>query len=45
MLRFPHITRSLQGVVLNTHRQVKQLIERMTTKTGLKVFAYILNRL
>lgn len=42
---FPHITRALQGVVLNTHRLVKQLIEKTTTKTGLKVFACIFNRL
>lgn len=42
---FPHITRALQGVVLNTHRLVKQLIEKTTTKTGLKVFACILNKL
>jgi len=42
---FPHITRALQGVVLNTHRLVKHLIEKATTKTGLKVFACILNKL
>ena len=42
---FPHITRALQGVVLNTHRLVKHLIEKTTTKTGLKVFACILNKL
>jgi hypothetical protein len=41
---FPHITRALQGVVLKTHRLVKQLIEKTTTKTGLKVFACILNK-
>jgi hypothetical protein len=42
---FPHITRALQGVVLNTHRLVKHLIEKAKTKTGLKVFACILNKL
>ena len=42
---FPHITRALQGVVLNTHRLVKHLIEKTKTKTGLKVFACILNKL
>ena len=42
---FPHITRALQGVVLNTHRMVKHLIEKTKTKTGLKVFACILNKL
>ena len=42
---FPPITRALQGIVLNTHRLVKHLIEKTTTKTGLKVFACILNKL
>ena len=42
---FPHITRALQGVVLNTHQLVKHLIEKTTTTTGLKVFACILNKL
>lgn len=41
---FPHITRSLQGVVLTTHQLTKELIEKTTTKTGLKVFASILNQ-
>lgn len=41
---FPHITRSLQGMVLTTHQLVKELIERTTTKSGLRVFASIFNR-
>lgn len=41
---FPHITRSLQGVVLNTHQLAKELIEKTTTKTGLKVFACLVNK-
>ena len=41
---FPHITRSLQGVILNTHQLMKELIEKTTTKTGLKVVACIVNK-
>ena len=42
---FPHITRSLQGMVLTTHQLVKELMEKTTTKSGLRVFATILNRI
>lgn len=41
---FPHITRSLQGVILTTHRLTKELIEKTKTKSGLKVFACIFNK-
>jgi len=41
---FPHITRSLQGVILTTHQLMKELIEKTTTKTGLKVVACIVNK-
>jgi hypothetical protein len=41
---FPHITRSLQGMVLTTHQLAKELIEKTTTKSGLKVFSAICNR-
>ena len=41
---FPHITRSLQGVVLNTHQLAKELIEKTTTTTGLRVFACLFNK-
>ena len=41
---FPHITRALQGVILTTHLLTKALIEKTTTKTGLKVFASIFNQ-
>ncbi len=41
---FPHITRSLQGVVLKTHQLMKELIEKTTTKSGLKVVACIFNK-
>ncbi len=41
---FPHITRSLQGMVLITHQLAKELIEITNTKSGLKVFSSIFNR-
>ena len=41
---FPHISRALQGVILTTHLLTKALIEKTTTKTGLKVFASIFNQ-
>ncbi len=41
---FPHITRSLQGMVLTTHRLANELIARTTTTSGLKVFSSIFNR-
>ena len=41
---FPHITRTLQGMVLTSHQITKELIERATTKTGLTVVSYILNK-
>jgi len=41
---FPHVTRSLQGVILTSHILTKELIEKTKTKSGLKVFACIFNR-
>ena len=41
---FPHITRALQGIILTSHQLTKELIEKATTKTGLKVFACISNK-
>ncbi len=41
---FPHITRSLQGVVLKTHELTKELIEKTTTTSGLTVTANIMNK-
>ena len=38
---FPHITRSLSGVILLNISLVKELIKKTKTKTGLKVFARI----
>ncbi len=36
---FPHITRSLNGVILRSYEYVKELTEGTTTTTGLKVTA------
>jgi len=41
---FPHITRSLKGVILKSHEMVKELIEKTKTKTGLKVKANIIDK-
>jgi len=41
---FPHITRSMQGVLLKSSEMAKQLIEKTTTKTGLKVSANIIKK-
>jgi hypothetical protein len=41
---FPHITRSLKGIILKSHKLVKELIEKTTTKTGLRVKANIIDK-
>jgi hypothetical protein len=41
---FPHITRSMQGVLLKSYDITKQLIEKTTTKTGLKVCAHVIKK-
>lgn len=42
---FPHVTRSLQGIYLDSPETVKCCInERATTKTGLSTRAYIMNK-
>ena len=41
---FPHVTRAMQGVILNDHNMVKQLIEKTQTKTGLKVSVSIIDK-
>ncbi len=38
---FPHITRALSGIMLRSYEMVKYLVEKATTKTGLKVKAFI----
>ncbi len=42
---FPHITRSLKGVVLRNYAFFKELIENTTTKTGLKISAIITRKI
>lgn len=42
---FPHVTRAMEGVMLETHEQVQGLIEKTHTKTGLKVTASILDKI
>jgi hypothetical protein len=44
-LVFPHITRSMQGVVLSSLELVQDLIQRTTTRTGLRVIARISKKL
>lgn len=41
---FPHVSRSMQGVILTSLEQVQALIEKTTTKTGLRGFATILDQ-
>ena len=40
---FPHLTRACQGVVFKSVELVKELMASATTKTGLKVFASVLD--
>lgn len=41
---FPHITKALKGAILTSHKQVKALIERAKTSTGLTVTVQILTK-
>lgn len=42
---FPHVTRALQGILLDSVDTVAKLInERASTQTGLKVFAHIVDK-
>lgn len=41
---FPHVTRAMEGILLETHEQVQTLIEKTYTKTGLKVTASIIKK-
>jgi hypothetical protein len=41
---FPHITRAMEGVMLETHEQAKKLIEKASTKTGLRVTSNIIDK-
>jgi len=38
---FPHVTRAMQGTVFENHEQVRELIQRATTRTGLEVRSYV----
>lgn len=42
---FPHITRSLQGVILKSYEVVKELVDRTTTRTGLTVQSDIVDKI
>ncbi len=41
---FPHITRAMQGVILKSYDTVKELIDRTSTETGLKVCSNIIKK-
>ncbi len=41
---FPHVTRACQGVIFTSIELVKELIEKTTTSTGLKVTVQIINK-
>jgi len=42
---FPHLTRVCQGVIFNSVEIVRDLMAQATTKTGLKVFTTILDKI
>jgi hypothetical protein len=41
---FPHVSRMCQGVIFESVQTVKELMEKATTRTGLKVFTTILDK-
>ncbi len=41
---FPHVTRACQGVILTSVEQVQELMSKAKTKTGLRVFTTILDK-
>ena len=41
---FPHVTRAMQGIILNDHEIVKALIEKTKTKTGLSVSVSVIDK-
>ncbi len=41
---FPHVTRACQGVVFTSIELVKELMEKTHTKTGLKAFVHIIDK-
>ena len=42
---FPHLTRAMQGVILTSHTLVQTLLERATTRSGLKVVVNIFDKI
>jgi hypothetical protein len=42
---FPHVARAMEGIILQSAEQVRTLIEKTTTKTGLQVKASIIKKL
>lgn len=41
---FPHVSRTCQGVIFDSVQTVKELMQKATTRTGLKVFTTILGK-
>lgn len=41
---FPHVTRACQGVIFTSVELVKELMEKTRTKTGLKTFVHIIDK-
>ena len=42
---FPHLTRAGSGVIFDSHETVNSLMAKATTRSGLKVFSSIINKL
>ena len=41
---FPHLTRACSGVIFDSHETVNSLMSKATTRSGLKVFSNIIDR-
>ncbi len=41
---FPHVTRACQGVIFSSIELVQELMEKTSTKTGLKAFVHIIDK-
>ena len=41
---FPHISRVCQGVIFQSVEMLRELLAKTTTRTGLKVFATVLDK-
>lgn len=41
---FPHVTRACQGVIFTSVELVKELMEKTHTKTGLKTFVHVIDK-